>query len=167
MAIPGKGFYMSNTFLTAVSIASILVVAASSASAAEHVAVGKLNCDVSAGIGAIIGSQQEMSCVFTPSGGGNTENYSGKISEFGLDIGTISKAKLEWLVYAPATREQSALSGTYTGVSADAAIGLGLGAKVLVGGQHGTVSLQPVSVEGDEGLNVAVGISSLALRPAS
>ncbi|MBY5705723.1 DUF992 domain-containing protein [Rhizobium leguminosarum] len=145
--------------------ASIFMMAATTASAAEHISVGKLDCDVSAGMGVIIGSEREVNCSFTPTADGNLENYSGKITEFGLDIGTISEAKLEWLVYAPASRQQDALSGTYAGVSADAAVGLGLGAKILVGGQQGTVSLQPVSIEGDVGFNVAVGISALSLRP--
>ncbi|MBY3537536.1 DUF992 domain-containing protein [Rhizobium laguerreae] len=145
--------------------ASILMMAATTASAAEHVSVGKLKCDVSAGMGVIIGSEREVNCSFKPIADGNLENYSGKITEFGLDIGTISKAKLEWLVYAPALGQQDALSGTYAGVSADAAVGLGLGAKILVGGQQGTVSLQPVSIEGDVGFNVAVGIAALSLRP--
>ena len=126
-----------------------------------------MDCDVSAGIGVIIGAQQEVSCDFIPTDGGAKQAYKGKITEFGLDVGEITKAKMAWLVFAPASRSSEALAGTYAGVSADAAVGLGLGAKVLVGGEHGTVSLQPVSVQAEEGLNVAAGISALTLRPAN
>ncbi|KQV70478.1 hypothetical protein ASC90_08790 [Rhizobium sp. Root1220] len=139
---------------------------ANGAAAAQHVEAGKLDCDVSAGIGVIIGSQQDMNCVFTPSAPGPTETYVGKITEFGIDIGETSKAKMAWLVYAPVNRDKDALAGTYRGVSADAAVGVGLGANVLAGGDHGTISLQPVSVQAEEGLNVAVGVSALRLHAA-
>ncbi|MBW9117945.1 DUF992 domain-containing protein [Rhizobium cauense] len=135
--------------------------------AAEHTEVGAINCDVSAGIGVIVGGQQEVSCVFTPTGGGARENYKGKITEFGLDIGETDKGKMAWLVFAPTTRSKGALAGTYSGVSADAAVGVGVGAKVLVGGEHGTISLQPVAVQAEEGLNLAAGITALTLRIAN
>ncbi len=119
---------------------------------------------VSAGIGVIVGSQEDVDCTFTPSASGQTQVYTGKITEFGIDVGEINKAKMAWLVFAPASRSEDALAGTYGGVSADAAIGIGLGTKVLVGGEHGTVSLQPVSVQAEKGLNVAAGVTSLTLR---
>jgi hypothetical protein len=59
-----------------------------------------------------------------------------------------------------------ALAGEYGGASAEATVGAGLGANVLVGGSDRTVSLQPVSVQGQAGLNLAVGVSGLTLRPA-
>jgi hypothetical protein len=37
---------------------------------------------------------------------------------------------------------------------------------VLVGGSDRTVALQPVSVTGQTGLNLAVGVAELILRPA-
>ncbi|WP_352876596.1 DUF992 domain-containing protein [Mesorhizobium sp. M1396] len=86
-----------------------------------------------------------------------------RLPEFGIDVGEIKAAKLAWLVFAPANRNESALSDTYAGVSADAATGRGLGAKVLVGGEHGTISLQPISLEEDQGFNIAVGITSLTV----
>ncbi len=158
---------MRKILISAVSVAAFSAAFAGIASAAEHAEVGKLDCDVSAGIGVIVGSQQEVSCVLTPaSSAGTTETYVGKISEFGIDIGEIKKARMAWLVYAPTSRADNALAGTYEGVTADAAVGLGLGANVLVGGEHGTVSLQPISLKSEEGLNVAVGVSALTLRAA-
>ena len=158
---------MRTLLMALAAAAAVSIIGGGSAFAAPHAEVGRLDCDVSAGIGVIIGAQQEVSCDFIPAGGGAKQAYKGKITEFGLDIGKITKAKMAWLVFAPATRSSEALAGTYAGVSADVAVGLGLGAKVLVGGEHGTVSLQPVSLQSEEGVNVAAGISALTLRSAN
>lgn len=158
---------MRNFLIPAALFSALAATTAGAALAAPHAEVGRLDCDVSAGVGVIVGSQQEVSCVFVPTDGGANEDYKGKITEFGIDIGEISKAKMAWLVFAPASREKDAFAGTYEGVSADAAVGLGLGTKVLVGGEHGTVSLQPVSVQAEEGFNIAAGIAALTLRSAN
>lgn len=157
---------MRNLILSSVAAATFSLLAVGTASAATHTEVGRLDCDVAASIGVIIGGQQEATCSFAPADGAAHVNYKAKITEFGLDIGEVSKAKMTWLVFAPSFRDKASIAGTYTGVSADAALGLGVGAKVLVGGLNGTVSLQPLSIEAEEGLNVAVGISSLTLRLA-
>lgn len=154
------------TLLLAATVAACAIGFAGSSFAAEHVEVGSLDCDVSAGVGLIVTEHQSVTCAFKPTGSGAVENYTGKINEIGIDLGTTTKGKMAWLVYAPASRDKDALAGTYTGVSADAAVGLGLGANALVGGQHGTVSLQPISVKTEEGLNIAVGISALKLEAA-
>jgi hypothetical protein len=158
-----KGSKMRTLLISAAFAATVTLLGVETASAAST-EVGRLDCDVSSSVGVIIGGQQEASCVFVPADGGARVDYKGKITEFGLDIGEISKAKLTWLVFSPSFRGHASLNGTYTGVSADAALGLGAGAKVLVGGVDGTISLQPISVEADEGLNLAVGISSFTLR---
>jgi len=158
---------MRNLLVSSAALAALSISIAGDAFAASHTEVGRLDCDVSAGFGVIIGSQQEMTCQFVPTGDGVTEKYKGKVTEFGLDIGETSKAKIAWLVFAPTTRSDNAFEGTYTGVSADAAVGLGLSANVLVGGEHGTISLQPISVEAEEGFNIAAGITSFTLRPSN
>jgi hypothetical protein len=71
-----------------------------------------------------------------------------------------------WAVDAPTTRRFGALAGTYTGATGEATVGAGVGANVLVGGSNRTVSLQPLSVQGQAGLNVAAGVAELRLRPA-
>ncbi len=58
------------------------------------------------------------------------------------------------------------LGGTYVGVTGGAAVGFGGGANVLIGGFNDSVSLQPVSVEGSMGVNVAGGVASISLTPA-
>jgi hypothetical protein len=42
----------------------------------------------------------------------------------------------------------------------------GLGANVLVGGSSQTVALQPLSVQGQIGLDIAAGVGSLDLHPS-
>jgi len=56
------------------------------------------------------------------------------------------------------------LAGTYAGATAEATIGVGLGAHILVGGSNQTIALQPVSVQGQVGVNLAVGFAELELR---
>jgi hypothetical protein len=104
--------------------------------------------------------------MFTPSQLGPREVYVGGISKFGLDIGATAGGEMVWAVYAPTTRRFGALAGNYSGATAEATVGAGLGTNVLVGGSNRTVALQPVSVQGQAGLNVAAGVAELTLRPA-
>ena len=69
-----------------------------------------------------------------------------------------------WLVFAPGQVKKGALAGTYAGASAAAAAGLGLGANVLIGGGNDQIALQPASVEGIRGLNVAAGFGQVTLN---
>lgn len=147
-------------------LAATTLAAPAIANAAEA-DVGKLDCDVSKGIGVIVGSKQDVDCTFTPSASGDaSQHYVGTITDFGLDIGTVEKGRMAWLVFN-ATREPIAgLQGNYAGVTADASVGIGGGANVLVGGTSKTISLQPVSLEGDVGVNLVVGVAALKLRLA-
>lgn len=133
------------------------------AAAAANVHAGSLTCDISAGIGMIIGSKREVDCMFTPSQPGHVEHYRGAITKIGVDIGVLKGGTLIWYVYAPANHPEGALQGSYSGVAANATVGLGLGANALVGGLEGSVALQPLSVEGTSGLNVAAGIANMKL----
>jgi hypothetical protein len=133
----------------------------------DRTRVGALTCDISGGIGMIIASKKEVTCLFTPSAAGSPrEVYTGSITKFGLDIGATSGGEMVWSVLAPSDRQFGALAGNYGGASAEATVGVGAGANVLVGGSNRTVTLQPVSVQGQTGLNLAVGVSGLELRPA-
>jgi uncharacterized protein DUF992 len=151
---------------------AVLVVAAAMASPGpamaqrERTKVGTLTCDISGGIGLIITSHKDLTCMFTPAQPGPREVYVGGINKFGLDLGATTGGEMVWSVYSPTTRRFGALAGTYTGASAEATVGAGLGANVLVGGSDRTVALQPLSVQGQAGLNVAAGVADLTLRPA-
>ena len=91
---------------------------------------------------------------------------SGSITKFGLDLGATAGGEMVWAVYAPSNKKFGALAGQYGGASAEATVGAGVGANVLVGGSNRTVTLQPVSVQGQAGLNVAAGVAEIDLRPA-
>ena len=138
---------------------------AGSAASQSRVRTGMLECDVSGGIGLIVGSRKQMTCTFTPASSGPREAYLGTIGKFGLDIGATTGGRMAWAVYAPTTGGPAALAGTYAGASGEATVGAGLGANVLVGGSNRTIALQPVSVQGQTGLNLAVGVAGLELRP--
>lgn len=134
---------------------------------AQNVQVGTLQCDVSGGIGLIVTSQREMVCTFR-NPAGIVDTYTGVIRRFGLDIGATAGGQLAWSVFAPSgVYVGNALTGTYTGASAQATVAAGLGANVLVGGSDASVALQPVSIQAQTGLNLAVGVASLELRPAT
>jgi hypothetical protein len=107
-----------------------------------------------------------MLCRFHPAGGGRIETYTGRISRVGVDIGFTSKSYMTWAVFAGGKTRRGALAGSYGGASAEATVGVGLGANVLVGGFKKTIALQPLSVQGQEGLNVAAGIAGLRLSYA-
>src|SRR5215467_7771580 len=151
-----------STLLTATMVA--LALGGTAMAQEERVQAGTLGCDISAGIGLIIGSQRTISCTFTPSTPGPVEFYSGTISKFGLDLGATTGGVMTWLVYAPTNRAAGALSGNYGGAAAEATVGAGVGANVLLGGNRRTVALQPLSVQGQLGLNVAAGVAGLHLR---
>jgi len=104
--------------------------------------------------------------MFTPSERGPREVYVGSISKFGLDLGATAGGEMVWAVYAPTTRRFGALAGHYGGATAEATVGGGLGANVLIGGSDRTITLQPLSVQGQAGLNVAAGVADFELRPA-
>ncbi len=117
-------------------------------------------------VGMILVQKQTMRCLFTPVGGGAPEPYLGRIDEFGVALGAVGEGHLIWGVVAPASGvPHGALSGTYTGVGAQASVGPGIGANVLVGGTGRAFSLQPISVEGQLGLNIAGGVTTVTLLP--
>jgi hypothetical protein len=134
---------------------------------ADDVKVGVLLCQMSPTIGLIIGSQQNLACTFMPDRGGPAERYAGSIGRIGLDIGITAGGQMAWAVYAPTTGiGPGGLAGSYVGASADVSLGVGVGANLLVGGSSNTAALQPLSVEGQIGANLALGVANLTLWPA-
>lgn len=136
------------------------------ASADARVEVGVLSCSVEGGTGFIIGSTKDLVCELERPG--VNETYRGTIDKFGLDIGTTTQGVIAWTVLAPTTDiGPGALEGEYAGVSAEATAGAGIGANVLVGGSDDSVMLQPVSVQAQTGLNLALGVASMSLRASN
>jgi hypothetical protein len=152
--------------LGALLLATTMIAAPASAQRVEREEAGTLDCDISGGIGLIITSRKQVQCMFSPSTPGPREMYVGTISKFGLDLGITTGGRMVWAVFVATNRRRGALNGIYTGASAEATIGAGLGANLLVGGSDRTVALQPLSVQGQVGLNVAAGVAELDLQPA-
>jgi hypothetical protein len=149
---------------TAVAVAGLAI--ATAADAAPHgVRVGDLTCNVASGWGFVFGSSKDLHSTFR--GNDHREHYTGSISKFGVDIGYTDGGVLVWGVFAPTSdMRKGALAGDYVGASAQATVAVGVGANVLIGGFNKSIALQPLSVEGSKGLNVAAGIGSISLHEA-
>jgi hypothetical protein len=127
------------------------------------VRAGYLTCHVESGWGFIFGSSRKLKCAYSMQPG-YTEYYTGSITKFGADIGYLQSGVILWAVLAPTTNlGQGALAGHYGGATASAAIGVGAGANVLIGGFNHSIALQPISIEGQNGLNVAAGVVEMTL----
>ncbi len=153
---------MRTIFLAAASAALLI---SGGASAEGGVNTGTLSCTVAGGVGFVFGSSKDLNCTFTRPDG-TAERYTGTVKKFGVDIGFTKEAHIIWLVVAPGTVAPGALSGEYVGGTAGAAVGPGLGANALIGGGNKQISLQPVSIEGSAGLNVAAGLVGIELKKA-
>lgn len=148
----------------ALGICALAIAFAMPASAqTQAVRVGGLTCNTGPRVGLIVASRQRMNCVFR-SNTGKQYRYRGRITRVGLDVGVTGGGRLFWAVFAPTAQiTPGALRGTFAGASGNASLGFGLGANVLVGGSHNTISLQPLSVEGQVGINLALGVAGLRL----
>lgn len=136
-----------------------------SASAEPKLVAGTLTCKGQGTVGMIIGSQETLRCDFNVAGPGGHERYVATITKVGLDIGVKGQSTMVWTVLSSTSKlARDALVGDYGGLSAQAAVGIGGGANALVGGSNNSVVLQPVSVEGQSGVNLAVGVAGLSLR---
>lgn len=147
-----------------IAAASLLAIGllALPAQADTGVKLGMLVCDVSGSIGLILGGSEAASCSFQ--GPNGVEYYHGRITQVGLDIGVTAGAIMSWAVFAPGQVGRGALAGDYAGATADAAFAVGLGANVLVGGSQNSIALQPVSIEGQAGVNIAAGLANFRLE---
>jgi len=154
---------MTRSSAVGLALAATLALFSTGASA-QGVNAGLLECRGIGTTGFIIGSVHELECVF------KTEymppvRYHGIVRKFGLDVGITEGSLLAWGVVAPTARiGPGDLAGNYGGVTAGAAFVVGAGANALVGGSGNTIALQPVSIEGQAGINVTLGVASLELR---
>ena len=130
-----------------------------------RVQVGILECRGGASIGFVVGSVTNLGCVLRVNGMPE-DRYVATIRKIGVDLGITQETALAWGVYAPVERlGPGDLSGNYAGAQGSASIGVGAGGNVLVGGSANSIALQPLSLQGQVGLNVAAGLESLELRP--
>lgn len=148
----------------AAALAATAAVESGPVHAQAKLQAGTLSCSGKGSVGLILGSKQSLSCVFTPVGNAPKQRYSATITKLGLDVGVKGANTIVWTVlYSTDKVPQGALAGKYAGASADVSVGIGGGANVLVGGSKNSVALQPLSVQGQTGLNLAVGVSGLTL----
>jgi len=153
---------MRRTFLLA---AAMLAVWVGAVHAQDRVRVGVLECRGGASIGFIVGSVTNLGCVLRVEGLPE-DRYIATIRKVGVDLGITQETALAWAVYAPVAQlGPGDLSGTYAGAQGSASVGVGAGGNVLVGGSQNSIALQPLSLQGQVGLNVAAGLESLELRP--
>lgn len=153
---------MRRSFILA---ASMLTALAGAAHAQDRVQVGVLECRGGASIGFVVGSVTNLGCVLRISGVPE-DRYIATIRKVGLDLGITQETALAWAVYAPVNSLRPGdLAGDYAGAQGSASVGVGAGGNVLVGGSNNTIALQPLSLQGQVGLNVAAGLESLELRP--
>lgn len=156
-------------FILLASVAAVTTLAAISGTSAQQpmqrVRVGVLECRGGASVGFIVGSVTNLGCVLRADGLPD-DRYIATIRKVGIDLGITQESALTWGVYAPVERlGPGALSGNYAGAQGSATLGVGVGGNVLVGGSDNTIALQPLSVQGQVGVNVAAGLESLELRP--
>ncbi|MGA7803721.1 DUF992 domain-containing protein [Bradyrhizobium sp.] len=153
---------LSALFVTAVFIPGLFV---TRADAQDRVQVGVLECRGGASIGFVVGSVTNLGCVLRVEGLPE-DRYIATIRKVGVDLGITQETALAWAVYAPVARlGQGDLSGTYAGAQGSASVGVGVGGNMLVGGSNNSIALQPLSLQGQVGINVAAGLESLELRP--
>ena len=154
---------LSTSIIAACALAGSLA----SAQATPAVHAGVLECRGGQNVGFVVGSVASLECVFQ-SPGRRPEAYMATVRRIGVDLGVTAQTQMTWAVNAPSTRlGYGELAGTYGGVGANASIGIGGGGNFLVGGPRNAYALQPISVQGQTGLNVAAGIAGLELEPVS
>jgi hypothetical protein len=125
--------------------------------------LGYLECELTRDTGNVLVSEQSYSCLFEPADGDRpAEVYTATSDKVGIDLSKTETETVRWAVLAAGYPEQfGALAGDYGGVSADVSLGVGAGAKVLVGGFEDTITLQPLSVSTQEGYGLSLAIESL------
>ena len=161
---------MIRTALARAAMAAALVAGVASffaapaaADTARRVEVGILACKGADSVSFIVGSHRVLDCTFK-SRTGKVSAYHGLIRRWGLDVGVTGSNMLFWTVFAPTRAiSPSDLDGRFVGVSGSIAVVVGGAANVLLGGSNRTIMLQPLSLEGQTGVNLAVGVGSIDL----
>lgn len=131
--------------------------------AADGVKLGTLTCQMDRNVGLLIGSVNKGECTFRKTNG-KVKHYTAEFSRLGVDVGVTGNKTIVWAVFGVDGRSNGGLAGSYTGVNAEATAIIGVGANALVGGMENGIVLNPVSVSGQTGLNVAAGVVNLRLQ---
>jgi hypothetical protein len=157
---------LSKSFATLFGVAIVTLAASlATANAQQRLQIGVLECEGGQNVGFVVGSVASLECVFQAEGR-RPEAYLATVHRFGVDLGFTQQTRFSWAAYGP-TRSigRGGLAGQYGGVGANASVGVGFGGNFLLGGAANSYALQPVSVQGQTGLNVAAGIADVGLEP--
>lgn len=142
-----------------------LVASFATANAQQTVQIGVLECHGGQNVGMVITSATTLECVFRGQGR-RPEPYLAHVSRFGVDLGVTENTSFAWAVHAPTQRiGRGDLAGNYGGVGGNVSFGLGGGGNLMWGGSQNSFALQPLSLQGQTGLNVTGGIVGLGLEP--
>jgi hypothetical protein len=149
--------------LFALAITSVMY---SQSARADGNNIGTLECFVASGSGFVIGSSKDISCTLLDLNDEPVENYIGEIKKYGVDIGFTEESVLVWTVFVGngTQYKPGSLEGNFAGASASASLAVGLGASVLIGGLTENFALQPIRINRQNGVNIAVGITRMQLR---
>ena len=150
--------------VVALGVVTAAFAAPSLAQDSKRSKVGQLSCDISDGMGRIIGSKEPVNCMFTPSRPGRRENYTALITQFHGNPGVTEGNRIVWTVYAPVERPFGALAGGYRRASDEvtATVGTGSSGNVLVGASRRGIILQPISAP--QQAEPVSGVTGLQLR---
>jgi hypothetical protein len=124
-----------------------------------------LECNASSNASNVVTSGKALSCVFHPTSG-PVEFYTGSLTTVGVDIGFTGPGKLSWgVVVATPASNPFPLAGTFSGGTAGVTLLAGVDANSLVGGNGNSISLQPLSVSTQTGIDITAGVATLTLTP--
>ena len=137
---------------------------ADTVNAPQKVELGTLTCQLAANRNLLVYATESFACVFA--GDDRQSRYAGRITKVGANLQLKDEQTLRWLVLAPARYDvPGALAGDYIGASGEAAVGVGAGAKLLVGGSGDAITLQPLSVStSTDAVGVSLTFDSLDLE---
>lgn len=156
--------------IIAICLFSVLLLGTTTALYAEKgIKMGQMTIKAIPGTGhnLIVRSSVDVEAVFTDEAG-NKEYYIGEMGyKLGVDLSIKSHEQLEYLVFSPAKDYKTgsyALQGKYFGTKVSAQLGVGGGVQVLLGGFDGSISLQPLALDGTKGYGASAGLGYLYLQ---
>jgi hypothetical protein len=157
---------MNRRILTLVAgLAALFTLGSAPASAQHFERIGTLDCKVAPNVSFIVGSMRSAGCTFYPNNSRQRHRYKADLDRIGIDLNISQGGHLIWAVHAHNKRLYPGdLRGVYRGASANIALGLGLGANVLVGGSSNTIALQPLSGESSIGIGISLGVGEIELH---
>ena len=130
--------------------------------------IGILKCSVVPGsrVNLLIRSTADVVCEFDNNG--TLEKYKGETGiGLGLDLSFKTDEQIAFSVITASsdvTAGSYALAGKYVGGELSAAVGVGLGAKALIGASDQSFNLQPLALESSKGLGVSGGLGFLYIE---